>query len=260
MHSFAAISAALFVATASQAGTVDIELTLLVDRSGGVSASEYTRQVVGYTTAFKSLNFESVVGAGRTVAVNYIEWSGPTDQSVRSVTAANPDGWWVLSSQADCNEFAAFLSGLSYQQGTSSAPQDALAFAVRADGGGMFHNTYHSTRQIIDVSGSVMGDAGLLGTAGRDAALAAGVDMINTLVVSDQASSLSYYANNIQSDNGFTLQANDFDAFTKAISDKLRMELMQVIPLPSTAALGLLGLGAVASLRRRASLNEERSS
>lgn len=243
-------STALLAASAAHAASVNVELTLLVDVSASIDSTEYSRQRIGYRNAFQNLNFESVVGAGNAVAVNYIEWSGPGNQSIRSINAGHADGWWLLTSQADCNAFAAHLNTLTHNAGSTTAPQNALQFAVT--GGGMFTNSYTSDRQIIDVSGDGPSNSGVGGTIGRDAAIAAGVDQINGLVIGNEDNVLNYYLNNIQAgQNSFTLQANSFDVFAKAILDKLRMELGQAVPLPGAAAMGFLGLGAIAVRRAR---------
>jgi hypothetical protein len=242
----------LLAGTVAHAASVNIELTLLVDVSSSIDSTEYTRQRIGYRNAFQNLNFEAFVGAGNSVAVNYIEWSGINSQSVRSVNAGHLDGWWLLTSQADCNAFAAHLNTLTHIEGGTTAPQNALNFAISNSGGGMFNNSYTSDRQIIDVSGDGPSNSGLGGTVGRDAAIAAGVDQINGLVIGNEGNVLDYYLSSIQAGNGsFTLQANSFDVFSKAILDKLRIELGQGVPLPGTAAMGFLGLGLVATARRR---------
>ena len=243
-------STAVLAASAAHAASVNVELTLLVDVSISIDSTEYARQRVGYRNAFQNLNFEAIVGAGNSVAVNYIEWSGTGQQSIRSINAAHPDVWWLLTSQADCNAFAAHLNTLTHNPGTTTAPQSALQYAVTS--GGMFTNSYTSARQIIDVSGDGPANSGLTGTLGRDAAIAAGVDQINGLVIGNEDNVLNYYLNNVQAGEGsFTMQANSFDVFHKAILDKLRMELGQSIPLPGAAAMGFLGIGAIACRRTR---------
>src|SRR5436309_630496 len=105
-------AALLLAAASASAVNVNIELSLLVDVSGSIDSSEYDTQLRGYARAFggdgangNANFFNSVVHAGNSIAVNFVEWSGQSEQAVTSINGAHPDGWWVISSQADATAF-----------------------------------------------------------------------------------------------------------------------------------------------------------
>src|SRR6185436_10877416 len=167
--------AALALAAASAAAVdVNIELSLLVDVSSSISDPEYALQRTGYANAFLNPNFfTTVIHPGNSIAVNFVEWSASSQQSVRSINGAHPDGWWVIGSQADATAFGTMLTGLTRAFSSNTAPQSAMSFAAPL----IFSNSINSQRQIIDVSGDGVANSGdTTGASGRDAASAVGVD------------------------------------------------------------------------------------
>lgn len=240
--------AVLALGGAAGAQHVDLQLSLLVDVSGSVDGGEYLLQRNGYRDTFANPGFySSVVGAGNSIAVNFIEWSGQTQQAERV-------GWTVIASQADANAFAAQLNGLTraFDFGTTS-PGDALNFAVTrfANSGGIT-----SDFQVIDVSGDGSDNVrpGGFTANQRNLALAAGVDQINGLaILADEPNLAAWYNANVRGGlNSFVHAVNSFDDFGDAIAEKINLEINQVIPLPGAAGLAGLGLGIVAIRRRRA--------
>jgi len=90
--------------------------------------------------------------------------------------------------------------------------------------------------------------------AARDDALAAGVDRINGLAITNDVSDLDDYftANVIGGPGAFVLDAT-FESFATAVSEKIELEVspIPVIPAPSAAAAGLVGLALTLARRRR---------
>jgi hypothetical protein len=240
----APLALALAAANAS-AVQVNIELSLLVDISGSIDTTEFNLQRQGYANAFSNPTFfSSVIGAGHSIAVNYIEWSGAGQQQQLV-------GWTQISSQADANAFAAAVLAAGRPFSGQTSPGEALNFASPL----IFSNSFTSDKQIIDVSGdgseNVHNDAFV--DAARNAAIAAGVDQINGLaIISDEANLAAYYAAHIQAGTGsFTNSVANFADFGAAIQHKLQLEISTGIPLPTTAGLGLAGLGLLGIRRRR---------
>ena len=85
---------------------VDLELSLLVDVSGSISANEFNLQRQGYVNAFQNVSIWNAIdhGAFSRIAVNLVYWSGKTQQ-------AEVVGWTLIDSQTAANTFANAISG-----------------------------------------------------------------------------------------------------------------------------------------------------
>jgi hypothetical protein len=237
--------AALALAAASASAThVNIELSLLVDVSGSVDATEYALQRTGYANAFINLNFNSVIGAGNSVAVNMIEWDGNANQ--QQVVA-----WTLIDSQAAAVAFGNAIAAHSRAfPGGNTAVGQAITFGRNS----IFNNNFDSDRQVIDVSGDGADNVNFdpYTAQQRDAALAAGIDQINGLVILGEGGLEAWYNANVKGGaNAFVQAASGFDTFGDAIDAKLHLELGGGVPLPSAAGLGFLGLGVLGVQRRR---------
>lgn len=237
-----------FAVSRASAINVKVELALLVDVSGSVSASEYNLQKTGYINAFNNAAIQTLItnsaGEGG-IAVAYIEWSGAAQQS----TQVN---WTVLDSAADAGLFATAI-GLTSRafDGGNTAPGSAINFAVTSITG----NGIDSQFQVIDVSGDGVQNGGFTTATARANALAAGIDRINGIAIGG-ASLQTWYATNIQGGtNSFTLGAPTFATFQNALNTKLTFEITGGNPTTadggSTALLFSAALGLMAFVRRR---------
>ena len=220
---------------------VGLELSLLVDSSGSISSSEYALQMNGYAAAFESAGVQNAISGNPTgsIAVQMIQWSSSNQQS-------EVIGWTQVSA-ATADTFAATIRGIARAFGGGTSPQAAMSFAST-----VLANEFDAPRQVMDVSGD---GAGERNTTGRDAALAAGYDTINGLVVSSSTSVFDYYEDYIMAGQGsFVKAVATFDDFGPAIQEKLLAEI--VIPIPGAA--WLFGTDLVALFgftRRRMSAN-----
>lgn len=230
---------------------VDLELSLLVDVSGSVNASEFALQRDGYVNAFNNPAVVSAIQAGTLgqIAVNLVYWSG-TSQQVEAV------GWTVISDTASAGAFASAISSYARPFSGNTAPGSALNFATPL----IFSNNIDSTRQAIDVSGDGAQNEGASTSAARNAALAAGVDVINGLVILGESGLTAWYTNNViggtnaDGSPAFVKSAATFGDFAAAIEEKLIAEIQpSPVPEPSTVlslGLGLVGVLAVGYRRR----------
>ncbi len=246
------LGAALLVAPFGlRAQLVDLELSLLVDVSGSISATEFSLQRQGYVDAFNSVSVRNSIlstanGRFGRIAANVIYWSGLGQQT-------EVVGWTLLDSAASIDLFADSIDLAPRTYSGNTGVGDALAFATPL----FASNTFTGTRQVIDVSGDGATNVGGDTASARDAALAAGIDSINGIVILGQSGLLEFYENNVVGGSGhFLLTADGFDTFGDAIAEKLEFEIRGAVPEPSTyGAIGAAVLCGLALWRRRSAKN-----
>lgn len=239
-----ALATAMLVSGSAMATPVGLELVLLVDVSGSVDATEYNLQKAGYVNAFQNAAVQNAIlgSQGGQIAVTYVEWSSAGQFATRV-------GWTLINSVASANNFANSINGVARSFSGNTGLQSALFDAKNLFGTetGAAANGFESLRQVIDVSGDGASNTGLSGTAGRDAALAAGVDTINGIYIAGELGLANYYNNFVKGGaNAFVSQADSFDDFGTAIQAKLIREITNDVPEPMSAllfAIGMLGFG-----------------
>ncbi|MFM4738805.1 DUF1194 domain-containing protein [Aeromonas veronii] len=214
---------------------VDTELQLLMDVSGSVSSSEFNLQLQGYVDAFYSQEVQSAIldtsgGKLGSIAVQMIMWSGSTQQSVMT-------DWFHLYDMTSINNFAATLDALVRPYAGMTAPGSAMAF-----GGLQFDtNDFTAARQVMDVSGDGIQNAGLDTATVRDQLLASGIDTINGITIGqDYADGVlqEWYVENVAGgQDAFVINATTFADFGNALELKLAAEIEGgIIPEGALAA------------------------
>lgn len=224
---------------------VDLELSFLVDVSGSVDNGEFTLQQQGYMNVFNDPNlFNNFISKGELgkIAVNLIYWSSHGEQQ-------EAVGWTMIDSVAASQSFAAAINAAGRPFFGLTAPGSAINFATPR----FFNNDFDGKRLVIDVSGDGAENDGIDTGTARDNALAAGIDAINGLVIGGDPFVLNFYNTEVKGGaNSFVVQANDFNEFGTIIGNKIKREIYQDVPEP-TSMFGVIAFAAlgVGSRRKR---------
>jgi hypothetical protein len=215
----------------AHAVAVSTELQLLVDVSGSVDNTEYLLQRNGYAAAFEDPAIQAAIASlTGGIAVQYVEWSGATQQSIRV-------SWTHITDAASANAFAAALRATTRAFNGNTAPGSAITFADPL----FDNNGFEGNRLVIDVSGDGEQNEGANTAAARDAAVTGGI-IINGLAIGGTTLLNWYTANVIGGPGSFAIQAATFESFENAVKTKIGRE---IIPTPEPGTLALLGLGLV---------------
>lgn len=221
---------------------VDVELQLLIDISGSVNTREYNLQMDGYQAAFESDNVQNAIINGQygKIAVQMIMWSGSSNQQIMI-------DWALIDSAASADNFANQIAALTRPFSGWTAIGSAIAFSYPE----FSSNDFQGTTQVIDVSGDGTNNSGVSPSVARDAALAAGVDTINGIVITTSQRVIDQYTNDVVGgEDPFLLAPATFNDFQTAIENKIVAEiagttpqnnvLPTAIPEPSTLSLLLV--------------------
>ncbi len=259
--------AALLPSTSAAAVAVDTELILLVDVSGSIDAQQFSSLMESYAQAMTTSAVLDAIQSGDygKIAATLVFWGGETSQVV-----AVP--WMEISNTSQAADFSALLLAATRPFEGKTAIGSALTYATALFGtetGGL-DNGFSSLVQIIDISGDGVdnatpprGDREANVRAARDAALAAGVDMINGLPIGDSGGTLAAYytqhviGGSVGDTDAFIENADTYDAVERSLVTKLTREISaaavaRVVPEPSALAFAFLGSSLVL-LRRRPS-------
>ena len=212
----------LFAATQAPAQDVEVELVLLADASGSISAEEIRFQRQGYAQAITDPSVLRVIeqSAYGKIAVTYVEWAAHTGQ----VTP-----WMVVEGPETAQAFA-----------TELLAQPQMAFGRNAIGTALLDgkrlietNAFDGWRKVIDFSGdSPNSFAGPSIQSARDEVLAAGI-IINALAIStfERPHTPQVYRDDIIGGPGaFVVEAEGRDDFADAVRRKLILEIGGLLP------------------------------
>jgi hypothetical protein len=230
----------------AEAIPVDLELSLVVDSSGSINASEFSQQVNGYANAFRQAAVvNSIVNALNGIAINTILFASAATEVIQ---------FTQLQTAGDVENFATALESTVRIDGGTDIPS-GINLAVET----IATNNLESGNIIIDVSGD--GASNVAATqAFRDAALSTGVSRVNGIAIGS-AGILNFYESDVIGGTGaFALQATSFDELGQALARKIEIEVGVPDPDPEPSkvsapgAIGLLGFGVLALgwvMRRR---------
>ena len=196
---------------------VDLELVLAIDSSGSVDFQEFELQARGIARAFRDPEvIEAIEGAAPNgIAVCVVQWSCRRQHLVTI-------DWTRIADAASARALSARIDAMSRVLIGETAIADALRFAHEQ----LASSPFRAARQIIDVSGDGMTNAGGDPDPLRDAAALAGIT-INGLAILNESPSLDrYYAEHvIGGPDAFVMAAKDYDDFAHAVRLKLLREI-----------------------------------
>lgn len=208
---------------------VDLLLALGADVSRSVDEGEFRLQRDGYATALTHPRVIEAIqsgGLGR-IAVIYYEWSGTDAQRVVI-------DWTMIANIGDASRFAEKLRS----EPRSFMDRTALGAAMQFGLMQLSRSPYQAPRKVMDISGDGTNTNGPFPTTARDAGVEMGVT-INALVIlspeplpwnpghTHPAGGLeNYFKENVIGGPGaFTMVADGFETFNKAILGKLIKEI-----------------------------------
>lgn len=237
------LSGSVLIGSTAQADV--LELALLIDGSGSISASEFGQQLDGYKDAFTDPNFFNNIVAPSpfdSIVVAGIQFGG-INQAVLETA------WTTISNQTDATNFGNLFNTVVFGKLGGGTPTNVgIDFAVSQ----ILGNGIASDRQVIDLSTDGVPNSQAAAVASSLAAQAAGIDALNAVGVGLTAGGTA--ENNLIAltfsganplGSGLYFRADSFSDFGAVIQNKLGREITGV-PEPGTLlllGLSLLGLG-----------------
>jgi hypothetical protein len=205
---------------------VDVALVLAVDVSGSIDYEEAELQRKGIAEAFSSREVIQAIQSGSRgqIGVSVVYFSS-RQYGVMGV----PVNWMIVRDQASAQRFVAQFLGAQRQRGIGTSIADALEVSQRMLGA----VPYRSTRQVIDISGDGVNNAGRSVLEVREEVLAKGIT-INALPIIDFSTpqDLDHYfqACVVGGPAAFVLAAKGFTDFARAMRRKLVLEISGLAP------------------------------
>ena len=209
-----ALLALLAVSPARACGTA---LLLSMDVSNSVDAGEYRIQMDGLAAALRDPQvIDGLTLSGGAVAV--MQWSGNNMQQL-SIP------WRRVSTAAEVLAVAAEVSQLPRAYiGANTALGEAMHVAIAA-----FEPVRDCTRLVLDVSGDGSDNAGTPPAVARQSAARQGIT-VNALAIEGLGAAITrYYEEQVITPDGFVETARGFTDYARAIRDKMRREVSQVM-------------------------------
>lgn len=217
---------ALGFSSKGQAQEVDVALVLAVDISGSIDYEEAELQRKGIVDAFMSREVIQAIQSGSLgrIGVSVVYFSS-ADYGVMSV----PVNWTIVQDQASATNFVKTLVAARRPSARGTSISDALALSLRM----LETGPYHAVKQVIDVSGDGVNNAGRPVQEVREEILSKGIT-INGLPIIDYSTpqDLDKYFEGcvIGGPASFVIPAKGFVDFARAMRRKLVLEISGLTP------------------------------
>lgn len=212
---------------------VDTALVLVVDASGSISEQEFRLQREGIALAVTDPGVMAAILSGglQRIAIAYVEWGGP-------MMAQTVVGWMIVEDGASADAFAAMVLAAPRSAQSYNAIGDAIDHAAAL----LDRCPCQPTRRVIDVSGDNPDNRSVRpASVARDAAVAAGIT-VNALAILENdpigPSGKPLLVENYESEviggpGAFALAAEDRRDFTRALRQKMVLEIAGLRPAPA---------------------------
>jgi hypothetical protein len=215
---------------------VDIALVLAADVSRSITTEEFQLQRQGYAKAIANPEVVHAIQAGASgaIALTFVEWAGSEEQQVVV-------DWQIIHDPASAKAFTDTLLAAPrafYGRTSISAALDFAMERLKASG-------VKAERQIIDVSGDGMNNAGRPLEEARAAALGGGVTINGLAIINESAAMFGGFSGHTQPPGGlptwyhdnvtggpgsFLLTVENFESFGEAMTKKLLNEIAAAQP------------------------------
>jgi hypothetical protein len=217
------------VGGAIAAEPVDLLLVLASDVSHSVDDAKFKLQRDGYVAAISDSRVIKVIRSGPhgRIAICFVEWSGHEQQRVVI-------DWMLIDGTKAAQDFASQLDEAPRSFAMFTSISGGIDFAMAQ----LKRAPFHSERHTIDVSGDGTNNSGRSVIAARDDAVAQGVTINGLVILSElplehdpfhthPVGGLdAYYRENVVGGpNSFVIAAANFNAFGKAMLNKLIAEI-----------------------------------
>jgi len=197
---------------------VDLALVLAVDVSYSVDETEFRLQMDGMALAFQHPAVHRAIMSGpyRRIAIAVTQWSGENRQIV-SIP------WQIVDSPQAALVFA---NRLAREPRRIEEGGTATGAAMRHAGALLLSAPFNTFRRVIDISSDGRNNRGIWPSNVRNQ-LAAHNITINGLAILNEWPTLKFYFENhiIGGPYHFVIVANDYQAYTDAIRQKLIKEI-----------------------------------
>ena len=234
----AALSALALFMTPAGAGApafpkepVDLELVMATDVSWSIDETEALLQRQGIADAFRDKAITRAIRSGilRKIAVTYMDYSSSDFNRIVI-------DWRIISDQASAEKFADDLLAAPLSSGRRTSISDAVEMAAAM----IESNDIEGTRRVIDVSGDGPNNWGNMVDHVRDAVIRRRIT-INGLPIMNPADAVNsryyladldlYYRGCVIGGPGaFTIVANSFKDYARAVRRKLVLEIAGAVP------------------------------
>jgi hypothetical protein len=227
---------------------VDVALVLAIDISGSIDYEEAELQRKGIAEAFLSKEVLQAIQSGSLgrIGVSAVYFSS-RQFGVMSV----PVNWMIVRDQKSAEDFIRTLIAAPRQSARGTSIADALELSERM----LEKGPYRSNKQVIDVSGDGVNNAGRRVMDVRDEVLAKGIT-INALPIIDETTQqdLDKYFQGcvIGGPGSFVIPAKGFGDFARAMRRKLILEISGLTPKEAPEGNALLRKVAAAAPARPA--------
>jgi hypothetical protein len=205
---------------------VDLALVLAVDVSGSIDYEEAELQRKGIIDAVMSKEVIQAIQSGSLGRIGLsVVYFSSADYGVMSV----PVNWMIVQDQASAINFSKALVAARRPSARGTSISDALELSLRM----LETGPYHSVKQVIDVSGDGVNNAGRAVQDVRDEVLAKGIT-INGLPIIDYSTpqDLDKYFEGCVTGGpaSFVIPAKGFVDFARAMRRKLVLEISGLTP------------------------------